>query len=320
MRKDRLARTVSIGAAVLCGAGTASSNEVSPELQALRAESAKSALGGQALQVLRRVAGPGNQAALETTIDVLNKLGFPDAPTPSDATPKGDSLFVSTSAWALEVASDGNRIRLDRNLQGVAPPSVRLSYDEVVRLAKDALENELSSLVPLGAGEALVPLSRSDVVYSAITADGLNRTDTILESTARFGRSVDGVTVVGPGSRAMVSLDSDGGVTGFDIDWSKYTATKTAQQTVTIEETKARLQKLEEQGLLTAQRTLSYIACGYYDAGTVAGPVTEFIQPACVYHFRIAPSDGALDVAVPAGETYDAEPGWPESVALASGS
>jgi hypothetical protein len=93
-----------------------------------------------------------------------------------------------------------------------------------------------------------------------------------------------------------------------------------SQEAVSPADLDARLRALEQGGALTSQKQLGHVACGYYDAGTVDETVTEFIQPGCVYrHTLVGEGSGTLDVAIPAGRTYIAEEGWPESLLLGEG-
>lgn len=320
METERLTLGGLTAAVLLSLAGTASSLEVSPDLQALRAESAQDALGGRELPVLRRISGPGNEQGLERTIEVLRAVGFSDTLTP-DPVRDGDSLFVRTSAWVLQVTGEGNRVRFGSSKDGLRRSPDGLPYSEVFGIAEDALRNELSPLVPLRDNEALVPIGRYDVKVSTSAPDGTRVTKEILESVAHFGRSVEGVMVVGPGSRAMVTLDNDGRVTGFDLDWSEYEPTEILQPTLSIEDIDARLIVLEKAGVLTPYREQSYVACGYYDPGTAGAPFTQLIQPGCAYRFVIMSDgepSGTLDLGIPAGEMFVGDAGWPESVVLAS--
>ena len=316
-REKSIRRTLAIAALLSAAstAGTAASGEISPELQGLRTKSEKEALGERALVVLRRQPGPGNDAALDTALRALDASGFPGALGVGVPTPHGGSLYVKTEGWALQVASEGCRVRFWSNKHGVRLADEGLPYEEAKKIALSALENELAPLLPLGSNEKLVPLDRSDGrVGGSDRRDGV-MTDQVVENVVRFSRSVDGVAVVGPGSRAIVTLDNDGSLIAFDIDWSGYLPTDAVQQTLPIAQIDGRLATLEAKEVLSPNRQKKYVACGYYDSGTVNDPAAELIQPACVYRFDLMP--GTLDVAVPAGEDFTTDSGWTETQVLA---
>jgi hypothetical protein len=309
-----------VTAATFTLAPQANSGVVSPERAQLRAVSAQEGLGSRTLPILRRVPAPGSDIAAALALDVLSKTRFATGTPPVRQTFR-DAVMFSTPDWLLEVRDNGGRVRcFGRGFtRRPVPPESQPSYQDVIDRGRRMLENELSPLVPLGPGEEFVPVFVTYPGQGTFAPNGPQTTETI-ENQAHFGRLVNGIPVVGYGSKAIVMLDNDGNLLGFDVDWGVYEVTNRSQGTVSLTDMNARLSSLGT-SLLPADRRLEYVECGYYDAGSSSG--NTWIQPACRYEFQLlrqGRSYARWKVMVPAGFTFISEPDWPESAVLAGGS
>jgi hypothetical protein len=306
-----------VTAATFTLAPRANSGAVAPERAQLRAVSAQEALGSRTLPILRRLPAPGSDAAAARALDVLNNTRFATGAAPVRTT-LGEAVMLEAADWLLEVRDNGGRVRcMGRGFtRRPVPPESQASYQDVITRGRRMLENELSPLVPLGPGEELVPVGVTYPGQIMMPRNGPQRLETV-ENHAHFGRLVNGIPVVGNGSKAVVMLDNDGNLLGFDVDWSVYEVTNQSQGTVSLTDINARLSSLGNTSLLPPDRRLEYVECGYYDAGSSLG--NTWIQPACWFDFlllRQGRSYARWKVVVPAGSTFFSEPSWPESVVL----
>lgn len=300
----------------VAGIGGASA-QVSSELQALRVASEETILQRRDLTVLTRRPGPGNEAAFDEAVDAMQRLGLSVA-QPAFPTTRGEDLFLASGDCYLHVTSDGRRIRFSTSFasRSRVAEARRLDYDEAMQIAAAVLTSELAALVPLAANERLVPLGQTDGKLTVGTPGGTIVRDEVIENVVRLGRTIDGVLVLGPGSRAVVRLDGEGRVLGVDVDWSEYLPTDSTQQTLSKAEMLARLAALEQVGALPRQRQLRHVECGLFDPGATAGGL---LQPGCVYHHVLVENgsvSGTFDIAVPAGASFVADESWHESTLL----
>ena len=309
-----------VGAAVLAFAPRASSGVEVPERAQLRAVSAAEALGSRTLPILRRVPALGLDNAAGRALDVLRNTRLSGADVPVRKT-LGDWVMFKARDWVLEVREKGDRLRCwgPGFVRRPVPAGEQVAYQTVIDWGRRVLEDELSPLVPLGPGEELVPVDVTQIGQASFARNGpLGRE--IVENHAHFGRLVNGVAVIGYGSRAVVMLDNDGNLLGFDLDWSAYEPTNTSQATVSLTDINARLTSLGNTSLLPPDRRLRYVECGYYDAGSMFA--NSWIQPACWFDFDLLREGrpyALWKVVVPAGASFVSEASWPESVALGGG-
>jgi hypothetical protein len=104
----------------------------------------------------------------------------------------------------------------------------------------------------------------------------------VYASRVTFVRAVDGVSVVGPGSRVMVMLANDGTLVGFDIDWPELK--RTGKKVATADIATIRQREEELKGASAAQTGVEQVRFerGYYDPGASAAVPGLLLEPACV--------------------------------------
>lgn len=120
-----------------------------------------------------------------------------------------DLVYANThgSAWA-----DGTRVRY-RNYDALAskeglgrPPADRLSNEVLEDLGRRFVTDHLASLVTLGPGEELVPLFTDHEIngMQAVGPGAGPAVEQVTSSRIMFGRTIGGVSVIGPGSKVSV--------------------------------------------------------------------------------------------------------------------
>ena len=195
-------------------------------------------------------------------------------------------------------------------------------------------------MITLGAGEQMAALSTDYRIEGLQNVSTGAVTRSVAANRVVFGRTLNGVPVVGNGSRVVVTFANDGSVESFHYDWPKYeTATATAQGLVSASSILARVQQVvgTRTGVtptftvqvpsLTAAAAgavdlnpgtkLQSLQCGYYDPGAAAGYAE--VQPGCVYHVVYADTTGirqGYSGAVPGGLRFEVDAKWPETQVL----
>lgn len=300
----------------------------------LQQRSMAGGVGVAQLPLLGVNAGPGQGQALNAVRARFDR-GFEQitlAGTARQATSAG-SVVLATDSWRLEVATDGRKVRyrnygyLDSPANRPVPLARRASQDALERKARSFVGSALRDLVRLGPGEELVPLyTEYQVNGGGSTAPGGARDpEMVVGANVVYGRSINGVHVIGAGSKVAVMLGADGTVAGFDYDWPEYVKSPRVQRVVSADTIRWRSREL---GAEDDQTRADRMECGYFDPGSGRRDRVAPLQAACaVYTVRrhiVAPEVYANDPAsghvviarvtiVPAGETVEVDRRWPEA-------
>lgn len=325
--------------------GTAAAHAADfPQRTELLQRSASAGLGREQVTLLERRPGPG----AATRLDEL-AARFSQSPHAVNTRGGVERLVKPRSAalrgegWLLQVYADGSRVRyrnyaaLDAKGQGLARPlAERLTPNALETLGRRFIATQLADLVTLGPGEELVPLFTEHEI-STLEGVGPNagqREEHVAGSTVVFGRSVDGVAVVGPGSKVAVVFANDGEALGFDVDWPLYTKTARTQRVLSLPQIRTRARALTGVDLTAPGISLKRTECGYFDAGAGRRDTAALVQAGCGLHYtrrtivnaevnRNDPASGhtlaAIAEEIPAGELVEPDANWPQAVRLAGG-
>ena len=300
----------------------------SKQRAALAHEAGRNALNKREVEVLRRGAGPGNGPAADAMLSALDAAGHATGAAKAKRVQAGDRVLSQGSGWALEAQGEGTRVRFHKlGFQGRGVPADQKPGLEQLQDRGEAfVKKELASVVSLGAGETLVPF-KTRYLKQGMQAQGGKSTESVTAATVVFTRAIDGVPVLGEGSKAAVTFDMDGKVIGFDVDWAKLQRTGTRQVTVGSAEVGRRHGQLQALNGQSPNATLRRMECGYYDAGYLASRAGTLVQPACVYDeveekAGLGAGQGkfrsAKITAVPLGASFEADEALPEALQLKS--
>jgi hypothetical protein len=325
-------------AAALLAAGGASAADY-PHRKALGERSASVGLGVPRVEVLERAAGPGAAATLDS-LRARFSASQRAVNTRGDAEREEEthSHSLKGDGWLLQVYADGTRVRY-RNYAALAgkqslarPVAQRLSEHELEELGRRFVAIELAGLLPLGAGEELVPLFTEHEINGSgpVSATAAADVEDVTASTIVFGRTVRGVTVIGPGSKVAVVFTNDGEAAGFDYDWPRYTATGRSQDVIAMPQLRQRSQGLTAVALDGPDVTMRRLECGYFDAGARRRDASAPIQSACGFQYtvRTAVAPGTPNASramaayvdvIPAGAFIEPDGGWPQALRLTGG-
>lgn len=327
-----------LGGLTLCAGGDAQAADFAHRAT-LNSTSQRIGIGRTAVELLVPQAGRGASAIGDA---LLRQFGT----STTGVTTAGKVSVVSrpqrvrylSDDWYLEVLGDGTAARY-RNFQRIAAAadatygkSVKMDHGTLERLGREFILSDLRSFVTVGTSEQLV------ASHSAYRVDSISQDATTAPvqqsaavSTVIFSRTVNGVAVVGPGSKVAVLFDANHSIVGFDFDWPTYGSAGRTQTTLGLAATHSRASTVLPNDPFGAGRTLERLECGYYDGGARKRATATPIQPACLYHYtslkRTLDDAGAVEETraafaepLPVGTTVEADPKWPEALALCSGS
>jgi hypothetical protein len=258
------------------------------------------------------------------------------------ATPAADSTGMRSFAaadWSLKVSADGTWAQGTKAFDYSKGAATKISSDRLEHIGRDFISSKLSGVVQLQSNETLVLVQTNYLIRGGQSPDGMREADVVLGSRVVFGRTLNGLRVVGGGSTVTITFDSNGNPSAFDIDWPTYSTASTAAA-AKQDSVLQRLQSVATKRLggtpaplvaaaaakypvaLTADAQLTRLECGYYDRGSLAG-ASSTVQPAC--HYEIVQTKqmqggqirNAIAGAVPAAVSYQSDSLWPEAQALA---
>lgn len=318
-----------------------------PRSDANAAQSLKQGLSLSGVPVLKRVAGDP-KAALAAL------LPFACAANCASAvhSPLKEGIRVSGGSYHLDVIGDGSVAEYSNDAarasaHGQPPTTVAMSQAMLEALGRAFIANNLSAVIVLGPGEALVPesvLARTEVGHSS---NGPTETPRVTGNRIVFTRTINGVPVMGNGSKLAITFLNNGTVESFRYDWPTYTAAGSMTTSATADALLTRVQHVlaaRTGGAVSLQSivvpagltqpvpivldpntTLERLECGYFDAGFGNRSVDAPVQSGCQYHaMHFMSADGVTARAgyagaIPAGTVPETDPSWPEAIILAGG-
>ncbi|WP_394822037.1 hypothetical protein [Pendulispora albinea] len=260
-------------------------------------------------------------------------------------------LRAKGASWRLDIlANDGSAAEYSNDdARGRARA---LATDATKAMTPSALESagrafiasKLTSVIVLEPGETLVPETVAYRSDSGGKTDGSGETTTVVSANrVVFSREINGIPVVGTGSKIILTFLSDGSVESFRYDWPKYALTGRVQTSAPIGNILQRIQKVvgareDVHGLqpifmpsqvtadtridLGADVQLERLACGYYDPGFTVRESVGVVQAGCYYHavHYQGGSQGVVSAglsgAVPASVQAERDDAWPEETLI----
>lgn len=279
--------------------------------------------------------GPGREQVLERLLQRLDgKLIQQHGITAMEQ--DADHSAVYGDGWKLRVHGDGSRAefrhyRYVEEREAALARLARLDADTLIERGHQFVEEVLGEQVKLGKREALVPFRVEYQVNAEQPADGrAPARETTVAGIVVFSRVIDGLDVLGAGSKIAVMFANDGTPFGFDMDWPQLNDSGRRQPVAPVQEIQARARRVARLGANAEDVALERFECGYFDAGQRHRQPGSPLQPAC-FHFytgRIPVPDDNGGVShllqayadpVPAAATVRADAHWPETLELRNG-
>ena len=302
-----MTRTIVVLTVVLAVSGAARAAD-RPERRAIDEASRREGVGRSSVSLAARSprAGAGPLAA-----SLASRLGVRPASVRNESAGPGE-VRVQGAEWHLRLQTDGSVGELVRN-RSSRPISAtdRLGDDVLVARAKVFVDATLATPLAIQPQD-IYPLKTSHQIRRAVSKSGAAAPERVVSSAVVFGRKLDGLPVLGPGSKIVVDLSTDGEVIGCRYDWSRL-ALKNERQAIASVDTV--LRRGTEHTRLRGLRTQDYarMECGYYDAGIDATDSGAALQAACMMQEvrRDASGTIAVEEVVPAGIDVRPDGGWP---------
>lgn len=241
-------------------------------LNSLSARSVTNGFQRSTLVVLTPDPGPGRQVVAKRLLSKLNgNLGRRLVATNFKESQNDNRLvsYISENSY-LDVYADGTKFRfrgdIDNAKQIVTTPTAKLANAELESLGRAFITKNLSDFVKRGRNDSITFLGTRYLHNGGTDLKGTT-TDEVIANIAIFGREVNGVPVVGSGSKIAVWFTNDREPIGFDVDWSSYRPTALTQRILSKEQLEARIQAANIPLKDSSNAKLSRYECGYVDLG-----------------------------------------------------
>jgi hypothetical protein len=275
------------------------------------------------LVVLTPDPAPGKQVVAQRLLSKLNgNLGSRLVATNFRVSQSDNRLvfYVGENSY-LDVYADGTKFRfrgdIDNAKRMARTPTGKLSNTELESLGRAFITKNLSDFVKRGRNDSITFLGTRYLHDGGTDLNGTT-TDEVIANIAIFGREVNGVPVVGSGSKIAVWFTNDRQPAAFDVDWPSYRGTGLTQRILSKEQLQTRIQAANIPLKGSSNAKLSRYECGYVDLGaTKRGNV---IQAGCslsyVGHSGTENNTGesltwARTEFVPAGSRVLGDSRWP---------
>ena len=261
-----------------------------------------------------------------------------------------DVIRAAGEDWRLDVFGDGSgaefldQAAADRSHHFGVEPSKAMSTRALASAGRAYVERYLAKVIVLQPGERLVPVATSFRTEGGIGRDGSNAYSAIVANRVIFGREIDGIPVVGAGSKVTITFLNDGTVESFRYDWPVYSHTGRVQQLAPSREILQRIRRvaaartktdlsgpIAESGDIESMSKplplsdrvhLQDVKCGYYDPGYRNRDPRAPVQAGCYYHVLHTGGSGeyittaGYSGAVPSAEKPEPDYRWPEANVL----
>jgi hypothetical protein len=279
----------------------------------------------QAVPLLWQESSPGRQSVMDSLLDNLDRTGI-NTKSIKRMDENKRRLAAYGDGWKLKVYGDGSRAtfrnygHMEKN-EAAMGKLTPLKPDQLIKLGQRFISGVLGEQIRLSEKEALVPFGLQYQINAQQAVDSKQKPEkTTVAAAIVFSRTINGVDVLGKGSKVAVLFANDGTPFGFDFDWPRLYSAGVDQKVASLDELKRRAIKVSRLEGHEINVQLDRFECGYYDAGEKKRGETP-MQPAC-FHFysaqsKAATEDGATGLlsmayvdAVPAGTEIIADANW----------
>lgn len=256
-----------------------------------------------------------------------------------------DRLRLNGATWRLDVLGDGSAAEFidsdvyARSHNNGVQPAQAMTRAALEAMGRKFIDDKLSKVISLHEGEQLAVAATSQRTEGGVEANGNNPYSAVVANRVIFTREINGVPVVGAGSKVTVTFLNNGELESFRYDWPNYAASGENRKIATAAEVLRRVQQVSGvrtntklDGPLAAtdlkdlngplklgdKVELEDLTCGYYDPGIAVRDASAPIQPGCYYHVIQTEGEGdfvsrtGYSGAVPSATVYDPDSRWPE--------
>jgi hypothetical protein len=265
-----------------------------PYRQSIAAQSRSSALQTASVPVIERLNGPGRDAVTLQAISLFAPSAA--AATKAKMQVEPDFSMATGDGWFVEVRGAGEWVRYRNNSLMFGPQNagaaVKVAPDGLEAMARDIVRTKLATFVKLAKGEELQGWTVSYLKRGSTSASGLGDSS-VVASRVGFTRVVNGIPVLGPGSKVNVIIAPDGTLAGFDIDWPPLNLTGGQTKVASYSSINASKAAMLGSAGYAPDSPERVFECGYYDPGVDGTSADRRVGPACVVILD-SPSGGFL--------------------------
>jgi hypothetical protein len=317
--------------AVVVGAGAANARSTTPFHQKVVEQSERAALGAARMKVLQRRPGIGREAAVRKVLAKLDSEGLAKSSSSDRQSSDTDALLLESADWRLQSRGTGDWVFFENvaharglSLAAGRPVTQKPTLDRLEGPARQFIERALSDIVRLAPNETLQPWGISHQGLRVGDGSGGPEQEAIVATKIGFTRAIDGVAVLGSGSKIDITFDVNGRVVSFNVDWPEYApllinGKSAVEATVDLATTRQRGLKLQKTRGFAKLLETRPLECGYYDPGALTSTPSG-VRGACQSRYVTAGPDGLTRAAfidtIPIGEQVVNDAAWPESVLL----
>ena len=317
-------RTLIVCAVAMAGltaVGNTVRAESLPEQARIDTQSRTNVVGRSSVELLRW----GQSGGADSTRSIMaQRLGL-DVASANDLSRNGGEQRLRGPGWKLTIARDGTSVQFRREASVPGSPS-RIEPAELTQIGLTVINSVLAGVVELGPGEEIVPLrTRYERGGGQATTSMSPIPEVVFSNIIVFGRKVDGVPVVGPGSKVAIVFNSDRSLQAFNVDWRRLVHAGRSQE-VAPQETVWNRASAFSSAVPNDSVDLRRMECGYVDVGA-RRRTDAAVQIGCSVSYAITRSGtGGMDTVsahvdiIPAGKVVEPDAAWPEARILCTGS
>jgi hypothetical protein len=236
--------------------------------------------------------------------------------------------FVSEQGY-LQVYADGSHFKLRGDLDKVTPVESnggkeKVELGRLEQLGREFIEGPLSSVVKLQENDNLTFLGARYLRQGGASIRDAKSTEFLVANIAIFGREVNGMPIIGSGSKIAVWFTPEEKVIGVDVDWPQYKPNEKTEKLLPKDELRRRIEAAAVPLTGAQNVTVRRLECGYVDLGATRRNAATPIQPGCSIAYQGSGEDGKAPAFgriefVPAAEVVYPDEHWPLATALARG-
>jgi hypothetical protein len=287
----------------------------SPERLAIDRSSRASGFGRSTVRLVNRGVRLGAGPTMDSLISASGRAEL-KAPS-AKRTAVAEAVRVEGGGWYLQVKGDGSVAEYyNAEMRNGVPLEARLSDATLTRRASSFAVSNFGAALGLSASD-LIPINvRHQIGTFGSRSTSAPEGQKLFSSQVTFARRIDGLPVIGPGSKIHVELSVSGDVVGFSYDWSAISMGTAVQKVHMPKEVLERATNVAGVGNGDLSQ-IKRFECGYYDAGALAGSAQ--MQGACLVQTTARDATGLrVDQAfVPAAVAVLGNESWPLAQVLA---
>ena len=215
--------------------------------------------------------------------------------------------------FSLAVYANGEKVSFDDNRLMARAIMERkslgepISVEQAVNKADAYLNNTIKPMLRLGQNELIEPYQVLKAIYGE--GDQERFEESITAYFVIYTRKINGIHVIGAGSKIRVMVGVDGTILGYRYDWPKVDEVMPAV-TVSQNEFERRKEKICNNGNLNCKdlKVVDRFECGIYDPGSLHryGHDVNVLQPACMVSLKADKSSAeAFMMFIPLSRSED---------------